>query len=75
MSDTALMLLRDTIEILVSKARDAKAEKDASNSDYDIGKLMAFHDVISTIQQQVSAFGLAPEEVGLDKIDPDLELL
>lgn len=75
MSESAMHFLRDTVELLVSKAREAKSEKDVSQSDYDIGKLMAFHDVISTLQQQANAFGLSSEEIGLDKIDPDLELL
>ena len=75
MSDTAMLFLRDTIEIILSKARDAKTEKEASKSDYDIGKVMAFHDVISTLRQQANAFGLTLEEMGLDHFDPDSDLL
>ena len=75
MSENVLLLFRDTVDLIVAKAREAKLEKDSSQSDYDIGKLMAFHDVISTIKQQVIAFGISPDEAGLDKIDPDLELL
>ena len=75
MNESMMLMFRDTMTLLIEKAREAKAEKDSSNSDYDIGRLMAFHDIISTIQQQASAFGVSLAEIGLDSVDPDVELL
>ena len=36
---------------------------------------MAFHEVISLMQQQVQAFGIPLEDLGLDDIQPEKELL
>jgi hypothetical protein len=64
-------LLREAA-LEVKHSRDS-ADKDAR--DYETGRLMAYNEVISLMQQQAVAFGLSLEEVNLDGIDPDSELV
>lgn len=65
--------------LLKEKAREAKADKDASNgtnkADYKIGYLMAFHEVVSLMKQQAEVFDIGQGDVGLGDIDPESELL
>ncbi len=65
--------------LIKEMARQAKTEKnsasDSPNSNYAMGKLMAFHEIISLMKQQADAFVIKQEEIGLADIDPDSELL
>ncbi len=65
--------------ILKRKALEAKAAKDRSIDDnstgYNLGYLMAFHEVVSLMQQQAEAFDIEINDIGLGDIDPELELL
>lgn len=65
--------------LLKEKAREAKADKDASigtnEADYKIGYLMAFHEVVSLMKQQAEVFDIGQGDVGLGDIDPESELL
>jgi hypothetical protein len=79
MSDTRLAnYLRDLGTLLredalaVKKARDATS--DPLSRQFQSGRLMAYNEVISTIQNQASAFGLEKADVGLQGIDPDRDL-
>ncbi|MCU7556015.1 hypothetical protein OCL06_15600 [Alteromonas sp. ASW11-19] len=64
--------------ILKEKALDAKVEKDksagAKDTDYNLGYLMAYYEVVSLMQQQANSFEIELSEIGLDDIDPELEL-
>ena len=40
-----------------------------------IAALMAFHEVVSLMQQQAASFGLDLADVALDDIDPERDLL
>ena len=54
----------------------AVAAKRAAESDsFSLGRLMAYHEVISLMQQQAVAFGLPLERLGLHDIDPERDLL
>ena len=75
MNDTGMNYLRDLVRLIVQKAREAKKDRDSSNSAYDIGRLMAYHDIVSLIQQQADAFNLSYDEIGLTRIDPERDLL
>ena len=75
MSDNSINYLRDLVGLIVEKAKEAKQERDSSNTDYDLGRLMAYHEVVSLIQQQAEVFDLSPDEIGMPSINPDLELL
>jgi len=65
--------------LLKEKALEAKAAKNESrggdNYDYYLGYLMAFHEIVSMMQQQAEAFDIALNDIGLGDIDPELELL
>jgi hypothetical protein len=75
MSDTGMNYLRDLVGLIVEKSKEAKQERDSSNSDYDIGRLMAYHEVVSLIQQQAEVFDLSYDEIGMPQINPEIDLL
>jgi len=75
MSNPHADFLRDLVGLLVEKARKAKAERDASGTDYELGQLMAYYETVSLIQQQAEAFDLSFEDIGMPAIDPEAELL
>ena len=65
--------------ILKEKSFEAKKrELESKNLDshsYDLGFLMAMHEVISLMQQQAVSFEIDPQDIGLGEIDPDRDLL
>ena len=44
------------------------------DKDYHQGMVLAWHRVISLMQQEAKAFGIPLEDIGLEGIDPDNEL-
>lgn len=75
MNSEYLNYLKDSIPLLVEQALETKREQSSSNSDFDNGKLMAYYEVITLLQQQAVAFGVPLSDIGLDKISPDNDLL
>ena len=72
------LYVRDLCTLLKEKALEAKAESQAAPGDrreFALGRLMAFHEVISLMQQQAQAFGIAMDALGLDDIDPERDLV
>lgn len=71
--------VRDLGFLIKEKAFEAKHAKESSvgsaNHQFDLGRLMAFHEVISLMQQQAEAFGITFEEIGLTEVDPERDLL
>jgi len=71
--------LLDLIVLLKEKALEAKQAKDALSNhearDYELGRLMAYHEVISLMQQQAVVFGISLNEIGLEDVDPERMLL
>lgn len=65
--------------LIKEKAFEAKTAKESSiggaNHQFELGRLMAFHEVISLMQQQAEAFGIPFEEIGLADLDPEKALL
>ncbi len=60
--------VRDLCALLKEKALEAKEESRTVPEDeraFALGRLMAFHEVISLMQQQAQAFGIPLEELGL----------
>jgi hypothetical protein len=55
--------------------RDSVAAKGTPDERYRLGALMAFHSVISLLQQQARAFGIPLEELDLSDVDPERDLL
>lgn len=78
-SDSMRLYLRDLGLLLKEKARGAKDDESLAGDEQDrrfrAGRLMAFHEVISLMQQQARAFQIPLEELCLDDIDPERELL
>lgn len=73
---TARLYLQDLGLLVAEQARRARADRDADPKDsFASGRLMAMHEIVSLMQQQAEAFGLAVEDVGLGGIDPERDLL
>lgn len=70
--------LLDLCRLLKAAARKAKDKKDRcpqADRDFALGRLMAYHEVMSLIQQQALAFDLDLADLGLDDVDPERDLL
>lgn len=73
---SAQYYLLDLGTLLKAQAVTAKRESKADPTDsFALGRLMAYHEVISLMQQQAQAFGLPLESLNLNDIDPDRDLL
>jgi hypothetical protein len=73
---TAEYYLLDLGLLLKEQARAARIESDKSRrDDFARGRLIAYHEVISIMQQQAVAFDLPLEQVNLHDIDPERDLL
>jgi hypothetical protein len=70
--------LLDLGHLVREAAVEAKKTRNsaASNSrDFESGRLMAYNEVVSLMQQQAIAFDLSFKEIGLEDIDPDNDLV
>ena len=68
----------DLIALLKEKALRARAELQSSADEdkaYLRGRLMAFHETISLMQQQAKAFDIPLEKLDLADVDPERDLL
>lgn len=68
----------DLARLLKDQAREAKHDSNSSvdsDQSFAAGRLMAYHEVISLMQQQAEAFGLNLSSLGLHDIDPETDLL
>ena len=72
---TASNYLKDLGQLIKEKAVEAKKNSQASRDPYNIGFLMAFHEVISLMQSQAVAFGLPLDKIGLSDINSEMDLL
>lgn len=78
MSRSVEPYLRDLGALLKEKALEARRERDGASAEdrpYALGRLTAFHEVVSLMQQQAEAFGLDLEDVGLADVVPERDLL
>jgi hypothetical protein len=73
------LYLGDLGFLLKEYALEAKVERDqhrgSEDESYYTGVLMAFHRIISLMQQQAIAFDIPLEDLRLDDIDPDQTLV
>ncbi len=58
-------------ELALEAKRNASKEK----TDFSVGYMAGFHRVVSLMQQQAEAFGIAYADIGLDGIDADEDLV
>ena len=78
MNQTERLYLRDFGELIREMALDAKKQAtsaDAADRSYELGRLMAFHEVVALMLSQAKSFDLSSSAIGLDGIDPDRDLL
>ncbi len=67
--------LKDLGTLLREQALQAKAEKIKNPDQYNVGRLMTFHEIISLMYSQCEAFGIPLSALGWANIDPDKEYL
>ena len=65
--------------LLKDYARQAKVDatqpKEGDSNDFNIGYLMAYHEVIAVMKNQAPFFDLTQDEINLADIEPDRDLL
>jgi hypothetical protein len=70
--------LRELGLILREMALEGKRRRDASGSDdraYEMGRLMALHEVVALMQEQAEAFHIPLDDLGLSDLAPERDLL
>ena len=79
MSDPSENYLRDLGALVKERALEAKRQKDTAagteRHDYETGRLMALHEVVSLMQDQAQAFGLDLSALSLDDVAPERDLV
>ncbi|MGH7964225.1 MAG: hypothetical protein ACRERD_20780 [Candidatus Binatia bacterium] len=71
--------LHDLGAIVKTRALEAKEERareqhGSAAHHFQCGRLIAFNEIISVLQQQADGFGINLEELNLNDIDPDRDL-
>lgn len=77
--DVADNYLRDLGDLVKRSALIARQQRDSSSNEadrsFETGRLTAYYEMVSLMQQQAIAFGIELTKVALDDIDPDRDLL
>jgi hypothetical protein len=73
--DRFVNYLFDLGSLLQEKAMDAKADKDENAHAFNVGRLIAWHEIVSLMQSQAGLFGLSLSQIGLSDIDPERDLV
>ncbi|UOQ90631.1 hypothetical protein MUN74_06895 [Agromyces endophyticus] len=76
--DASSLYLQDLGDLVKQAGLEAKrVARTAEETDrqFALGRLSAFYEIISLMQQQAEAFNLELVAVGLEDIDPDRELI
>lgn len=78
-NETAVYYLLDLGNLIKASALDARDRRDKSSMgadhDFESGRLAAYYEVITLMQQQAAAFGIELGDVALDNVDPDRDLV
>lgn len=79
MSDVHKYYLYDLGYLLKEEALGIRKKRDSEvtkiGKAFESGRLLAYYEVITTMQQQALGFGLPLSDLRLDDINPDKELL
>ena len=67
------LLLSDFVAELIQDVQAAKAAATAENDSFELGRRMAYYDLLDRLRQQVNAFGLDASEIGLKDVDLERE--
>lgn len=77
--DTTAEYLRDLGDLVKRSALDARVDRDSASAETDrvflAGRLAAYHEIVSLMQQQAVVFGLELKDVALSDIDTERDLL
>jgi len=60
---------------LKAREKRSKEKKGSKAHMYEAGRVMAFYEVISLLQQEAEGFAIPLKDLQLDGIDPDKDLL
>ena len=77
-NDRFASYLRDLGCLLKENALESRRNRDTAGDDdkpYSLGHLMAYHEVVSLMQQQALAFGIDLEDICLADLEPESELI
>jgi hypothetical protein len=77
-AETLEAYLRDLGGLLKESAFEARQARDSAvgvSREFLAGRVLAYNEVISLLQQQCHSFGLELKVVGLEDIDPDRDLV
>ncbi len=78
-NDATVDYLRDLGDLVKRAALDARVKRDdlppGADRAFEIGRLTAYYEVVTLMQQQAVAFGIGLDELALDDIDADRDLL
>ena len=79
MSDRHKDYLFDLGFLIKERALEARRERDSASlgsveREFDAGRVLAFNEVISIMQQQAEGIGLPLSDLRLDDIEPDRDL-
>ena len=75
---TVQYYLSDLGTLLLEAARQAKQARDSAKNaerEFESGRLMAYNEIISLMQQQAEAFDIDLSNIGLAGVDPDKEFV
>lgn len=70
--------LIDFISLLKEQAKEAKLDADKPEKgldDYNQGRLMAYHSIVSLLKHQAFVLNMDEKEIGLADIEPERDLL
>lgn len=68
------IIIRERAAEAVQERLSSQATSEADGN-YDAGRVMAFNEIISIMQQQAEGFQISLEELSLQGIDPDKDLV
>lgn len=66
--------LKDLVLLLRDHATQVK-QSTLANMEFEKGRLLAYYEVLSLIQQQAKAFGVDMAEINMEDFDPDKDIL
>ena len=74
------LYLHDLVPLILERVQEAKdtrsrLDKDSKEYMFESGRLLAFNEIISILQQQAEGFGIPHQELGLADIDTNKDLV
>jgi uncharacterized protein YuzE len=73
--NTHALYLRDLGTLLKQDALDALKRREAKQTEFESGRVLAYYEVLSTMRGQAVAFDLPLDDLQLHDFDPDREML